>query len=314
MRHVLVLRALGVGDLLVAVPALRGLRAAFPSARITLAAPGTLRELAELTGAVDDLLPTSGLARLRWPGAPPTVAVNLHGRGPESITDLFATRPGRLLTHAHREFPGLDGPSWRSDLHEAGRWCRLVGYYGIAADPGDLALPRPERPSPVPGAVVLHPGAAFPARRWPAERYAAVARALATEGQHVVVTGSAGEHSLAESVAGAAGLGKEAVLAGRTGLGELAALVADAALVVCGDTGVGHLATAYGTPSVLLFGPTPPSRWGPPPGTEDRHLVLWSGRLGDPFAGEPDPGLLRISVPEVIDAAVAARKGESCRA
>jgi ADP-heptose:LPS heptosyltransferase len=64
------------------------------------------------------------------------------------------------------------------------------------------------------------------------------------------------------------------VLAGRTDVGELAALVAGARLVVCGDTGVGHLATGYGTPSVLLFGPNPPAIWGPLVDL-DRHRVLW---------------------------------------
>ncbi|MFD0888435.1 glycosyltransferase family 9 protein, partial [Streptosporangium algeriense] len=70
---------------------------------------------------------------------------------------------------------------------------------------------------------------------------------------------------------------------------------------VCGDTGVAHLATALSTPSVVLFGPTPPARWGPPPG-ESRHVVLWSGRTGDPFATRPDPGLLAITPADVLAA------------
>jgi ADP-heptose:LPS heptosyltransferase len=73
--------------------------------------------------------------------------------------------------------------------------------------------------------------------------------------------------------------------------------------VLAGDTGVGHLATALGRPSVLLFGPTSPSRWGPPP--DGRHVVLWKGSTGDPHADEPDPGLLRITVDEVLEAAAA---------
>jgi len=70
---------------------------------------------------------------------------------------------------------------------------------------------------------------------------------------------------------------------------------------VCGDTGVAHLATALGTPSVVLFGPTSPARWGPPP---DRaiHQVLWAGRTGDPHASRPDPGLLAIGENEVLQA------------
>jgi ADP-heptose:LPS heptosyltransferase len=146
--------------------------------------------------------------------------------------------------------------------------------------------------------VVVHPGAAAPSRRWPPDRFAAVAEALTQRGATVVITGSADERVLGLRVAAGAGLPDSAVLAGRTGLGELAALVADASLVVCGDTGVGHLATAFGTPSVLLFGPTPPEHWGPPP--VERHRVLWAGRSGDPHGRSVDEGLLSISVAEVL--------------
>ena len=62
-----------------------------------------------------------------------------------------------------------------------------------------------------------------------------------------------------------------------------------------------HLATAYGIPSVVLFGPTPPSEWGPPP-DRPRHRVLWSGTRGDPHAAAPDAGLLAITVQDVLDA------------
>lgn len=302
--RVLVLRALGVGDLLTAVPALRALRRAFPAAATVLAAPAALRELVALTGAVDQLLPTGGLGELCWSGAGPAMAVNLHGSGPQSIADLVATGPGILLTHRHPDVPDVPGPDWPGEAHEVHRWCDLLEHAGIPADPAELGLAEPEVPSPAPGAVVVHPGAAAPARRWPAERFAWVASALRAAGHRVVLTGSAAERSLAAGVARAAGLAGSAVLAGRTGLSELAALVARASLVLCGDTGVAHLATAYGTPSVLLFGPTPPQRWGPlRPG--DRHHTLWSGECGDPHGRRPDPGLLRLGVDEVLAATTA---------
>lgn len=300
----LVLRALGLGDLLTAVPALRGLRAAYPAHRIVLAAPAPLAELAALTGAVDELLPTAELGipepgAREWGTPSPAVAVNLHGRGPESTRLLRALHPGVLLAHRHPEVPG---PDWQTDLHEVRRWCRFLEHFGIPADPADLGLARPVDPSPAPGAVVVHPGCAFVARRWPAERYAVVARRLAAAGLPVVVTGNPAERRLALRVAAEAGLPQRSVLAGRTGLSQLAALVADGSLVVCGDTGIAHLATAYGTPSVVLFGPVSPQHWGPPP-RRPQHVALWAGSTGDTFAARPDPGLLRITPGEVLAAA-----------
>jgi ADP-heptose:LPS heptosyltransferase len=116
----------------------------------------------------------------------------------------------------------------------------------------------------------------------------------------VVVTGGPAERRLALRVAAEAGLHEEDVLAGRTDLAGLARVIAEADRVVCGDTGVGHLATALGTPSVVLFGPVPPSRWGPPPG-DPAHRALWAGGTGDPHADRVDPGLLRIGVDRVLE-------------
>ena len=295
----LVLRALGLGDLLVAVPALRGLRRALPGHRLLLAAPAALATLVRLADAVDGVLPTAGLDRPLGTGdpEPPAVAVNLHGRGPQSTKLLAATRPGLLWTY------GLDGPQWTEDEHEVRRWCRLLDWYGVPADAADLHLAAPGIPSPAPGAVVVHPGAAYPSRRWPLGRFAAVAAGLAAAGHRVVLTGGPSERDLSLSVARAAGLPASDVHAGRTDLAEFAALVAGARLVVCGDTGVAHLATAYRTPSVLLFGPVSPARWGPLAGP---HTVLWKGDgSGDPHGASADPALLTLTVAEVLTAATA---------
>ncbi|MET8158151.1 glycosyltransferase family 9 protein [Sphaerisporangium sp. NPDC005289] len=314
----LVLRALGLGDLLTAVPALRGLRRAYPGHRLVLAAPAALAGLVPLIGAVDELLNVPGPVPV--PLCRPDVAVNLHGRGPESTAALSRTRPGRLLTHVHLEFPCLEGPPWRQSMHEVDRWCALLRWYGIAADPADLLLDpdalrgRPDHlgedlDGPEVGAgeagawggVVVHPGAASGARRWPAERFAEVAAALERAGHRVVVTGTAAEHPLAVRVGTLAGLPAGRVLAGRTDLRGLARLVAGARMVVCGDTGVAHLATAFATPSVVLFGPVAPAQWGPPP--TGRHVALWAGWHGDPHGSRPDPGLAEIGVGAVLDAA-----------
>ncbi len=293
------LRALGLGDFLTGIPALRALREAFPDHRVVLAAPSALAPLARLTGAVDEVIDTTPLAPLtsRLHGA--DVAVNLHGNGPQSHTILLATGPRRLVAFAAA---GLDGPRWRPDEHEVVRWCRLLTESGIPADPSPERLRLVVSPDPsAERATVIHPGAASPARRWPPERWTALAQAERSRGRPVLLTGSLVERSLAERIASAAGLDSSAVHAGETDLLELAGLIAGAARVVCGDTGVSHLATAVGTPSVTLFGPVSPSQWGPPPLA--RHIALWAGRAGDPHAGTADPGLLALDV-ERVDAAL----------
>jgi len=303
----LVLRALGIGDLLVAVPALRGLRRAHPRGRLVLATPGWLAPLVRLVGGIDELLATDGLDALRWPHGGPRLAVNLHGRGPQSIAAVRACHPAAIISHSHPRFPDLDGPAWVEEVHEVTRWARLLEHHGVAVAHDDLDLRPPEVPSPAPGAVVIHPGASAAARRWPVSRFAAVAAALAGDGGRVVITGSSADVPAAERIAREAGLPADTVLAGRTDLAELAALVAAADLVVSGDTGVGHLATAYRTRSVLLFGPVSPARWGPVR-DHDRHRVLWAGASGDPPSGDPhggrpDDALLRLTAPRVLDAA-----------
>ena len=170
----------------------------------------------------------------------------------------------------------------------------------MRCDPEDLTIPRPPGYPDRSEVVVIHPGAAYPARRWPAERFAAVAAALHDAGHEVVITGDGGEVDLAHSVAHGAGLPQSCVLAGTLELLGLVALIADCRLLICGDTGVGHIATATGTPSVLLFGPTPPNRWGPR--GVGPHIAMWAGDKGDPHADRPHSGLLLITVPRVLDA------------
>jgi ADP-heptose:LPS heptosyltransferase len=306
--RLLVLRALGLGDLLAGVPALRGIRRAFPRHHIILALPPALTEAALATGTVDAVLPAEAPNRAvpsltHWTGAPPDLAIDLHGNGPESRDALAALHPRRLLAHADPE-PGLARPPvWRPDAHERERWCDFLRAYGIPADPGDVRLPAPAAASPAPGAVIVHPGAEAASRRWPPDRYATVVRSLRTAGHRVVLTAGPKEDALAQDVAARSGLPARDVLRGGLPFDRLSALVARAALVLSGDTGLAHLAVAHGTPSVTLFGPVPPRLWGPPP--EERHLALWKpGPPGDPHGDVPDPQLLRIEADEVVAAAL----------
>ncbi|GAA3019717.1 glycosyltransferase family 9 protein [Streptomyces fulvorobeus] len=305
---VLVLRALGLGDLLAGVPALRGVRRAFPTHEIVLAAPAGLAPAVRATGAVDTHFTTADNGRqvpslTHWAGPPPVLAIDLHGNGPLSHRALAALTPGRLLSYACPE-PGHPAPPrWRAGEHERRRWCRFLTAYGVPADPDDVRIEPPAPPSKAPGAVVLHPGADSAARRWPADRYAAVAAGLRDAGRRVVLSGGPGEEALCAAVAQRAGLEPRDNLAGTLTFDDLSALVARAALLVSGDTGPAHLAFAHGTPSVTLFGPVAPGLWGPPAGR--RHTALWHpGPPGDPHATRPDPLLLRLGAAQVLAAAL----------
>jgi hypothetical protein len=295
----LALRALKLGDLLVAVPALNGLRRAFPEHRILLATSGWLAPVVSLVAAVDELLPAAGLSRpLDVEAGTIDVAVNLHGRGPESGDLIAALRPRRLIAH-RPDAP--DGPDWIDGMLERERWARLVRSFDVPADAGDVGIDVPRVSAVATGAAVVHVGAFYGSRRWPADRFVAVARVLDDRGHHVVLTGGAEDRPRAMEIARAAGLPGSRVLAGEVDLVGFAAVVAAARLVVSVDTGAAHLASAYGIPSVVIFGPAPPEEWGPPPGP---HLVLTDAarRRGDVFADEPDPALLAVGVDDVLDA------------
>ena len=294
----LVLRALKLGDLLVAVPALHALRRAYPQHRRLYAAQSWLGDAVALVGGFE-LLPTQGLDEpLALPPRTVDVAVNLHGRGPESQTRIEALQAYSTISHRSDRTPG---PQWLDGIHERERWTRLLQWHGINADPRDVILNTPGAPTQLPAATVVHAGAAYGSRLWPADRFAEVAAGLQESGHNVVFTGGAADRPRALGVALKAGSGAPAVLAGRQSLGQFAALIAEARLVVSADTGAAHLASAFGRPSVVLFGPASPEEWGPPPGP---HIALTRAELrrGDTFAPAPDPALLGVSVQDVLEA------------
>lgn len=305
--EILALRALKLGDILVAVPALHALRRGFPEHRLILATTPWLEPIVDLVDGLDALVPTlHGLDDpLPMAAGRVELAVNLHGNGQESRDRLREIEPERTLEF---RVPALDPgaapddprPLWIDGELERARWARLVNTLGLDADPEDVGIAVPESPAPVSGAAVVHVGAFYGSREWPEERFAAVAQSLAREGHRVVFTGGASEADRARRIAERAGTGE--VLAGAIDLTEFAAVVADAEVLVTVDTGAAHLASAYGIPSVVIFGPAPPEAWGPP--VSGPHVVLTDASLrrGDVFSAEPDPALLAVQTEDVLDA------------
>ena len=300
-RHIAVFRALQVGDMLCAVPALRALRAAAPAADITLIGLPWAAEFAQrFRHYIDDFVAFPGA-----PGLPEQAAsgdsldafnrdmkarrfdwaLQLHGDG--RVSNAIVRNFGAQRTAG---FHPVDAPVDDADFipypeggPEIRRLLRLIEALGVPTRGDGLEFPitGPEwkelarlriayglRPGEY---VCVHPGARAATRRWPPERFAAVADMLAMRGLRVVLTGSADEQIIVQAVARAMHTGA-INLSGQTPLGVLAALYAGARLLVCNDTGVSHLAAALCVPSVVVYTGSSPARWAPL--DSERHRAI----------------------------------------
>lgn len=301
--RVAVFRALMLGDLLCATPALRALRAGWPQAEITLVGLPWAAELAHRLPGVDHFIAFPG-----WPGLPEQpladlrvlpaflarlrarrfdLALQWHGSGrlTNALVAAFGAGATGGFTTPGGGCPAADAPrhlAWPDTGTEVQRLLASCAHLGLPLRGLHLDLPlhdgdRAEAAAlraPLRGRAyaLVHPGAQLPSRRWPPERFAAVADALAGDGLAVLLTGSAGEAPLTRAVAAA--MQTPALdLAGRSSLWSLAALVESAARVVCNDTGISHLAAALGTPSVVVANGSEVRRWAP--ADLQRHRVLW---------------------------------------
>jgi heptosyltransferase-1 len=144
--------------------------------------------------------------------------------------------------------------------------------------------------------ALITPGAGWGAKRWPPERYAAVAAALAERGLHVVVNAGPREEAIAATIATGGAVALTATLP------QLIALTRRVALCIGGDTGPLHLASALGRPVVGIYGPTDPSRNGPY-GTRARVLRSPESRRDHSRRTAPEAGLLKITPEDVLSAA-----------
>ncbi len=279
----------GLGDLLCGVPALRALRARLPRAHVVLITYGEMAPvLARQREWVDELLPFPG-----WEGIPerpvdraalPAFLAGARERRFDLALQAYGGRPAAhtiaQALGARRSagffVPGAVHPPdlahwlpYPGHLHEVDRHLALMGLIGApAVDDGALEFPLSAQDDAEAAAlglpadyVIVHPGATSPSRRWPAERFAAVADALAADGLEVVVTGTPEEAPLTDAVVRAMAAPARD-LAGACGLGGFGAAVRDARLLVGSDTGATHVAAAVGTPSVTAFLSGDPARFG----------------------------------------------------
>jgi ADP-heptose:LPS heptosyltransferase len=321
---IVILRALALGDFLTGLPALRAIKRAFPEHHRILTCPTWLKPLVEYTDAADEIIdgayfengkfeiPTNINDRMKLEQAQlnglkikqrPDIAINLRGQRTALHKALLALKPNKYIGYFNPEIPETkDSPIWEQDEYEVQKWCRLLNAFNISANVSDYKIAKPTVSifNCIKNYVIIHPGAGSSARLWPIERWAEVANWEIKNDKNVIITGSKEERIIALRVAEIAKIPTKNVLAGETNILELIYLCSQANHIISTDTGIAHIAFALNIPSVTIFGPMPPSRWGPPCNNKS-HLILWAGIQGEPYSSIPDRGLLKITVKDVIN-------------
>jgi heptosyltransferase-2 len=278
-----------IGDAVMALPVLDALQSNFPQAELWAAArewveglfsPGhgitglvplpevrNLKSLREASSRLREhrfdagLLLTNSFSSalvFRLAGIPERWGYARDGRGLLLSRGVPLKKGGetRHQTDTYRDLLaglGIKAPAGAVDLHISEEEKTAAGKAMIEAGRD------PARPL-----VILNPGAAYgPAKRWPAERFADLARRFqARNNADILLVGAAGEADIAASIA--SGLERKPLdFTGKTSLRQLMGLISLGRVFVTNDTGPMHIAGALGVPVVAIFGPTDPKATGP---------------------------------------------------
>jgi heptosyltransferase II len=278
---ILVVRYSALGDVVLATSILEPLRARFPAARIEWVTDALYAPLLE---GLPEIAQVHRVAR-EGANSALAVAARLRGRFDVAIDLQHKLRSGliarsaaplraafrrRTAVGAVLSLFGSDPPLVRA--HQTRLYAEALAPLGtFAPGPVKVSLSAQARAlaadalQGVDGrAVAIAPGARWATKRWPAERFAAVADALAADGYAIVLCGGPSDRDAFAAFRAAT---RARIVADLSFLpiDALAAAIARVDLLVSCDSGPVHLAAAVGTPALALFGPTSTARWGPPP-------------------------------------------------
>lgn len=286
--NLLVIKLRHIGDVLLATPVFRTLRLAYPEAKLTALLNRGTQEILRHNPDVNEILLVekgSLAAQLRF-------LQDLRRKQYDGVVDLtdgdrsaflsLATGArirvgfnaehrwrGLCYTHVAQPHP-WDAHRIEYDLSAL----RPLGLTSAVASPILTYTPAEEAaakraladlvgPADASAVVVMQPGARYPLKVWPAERFAELAdRLSAAVPCRILLGGDVREREVAEAVQARARC-RPTVIAGRFSLREFGALLKHCSLFIGNDGGAMHLAAAAGTPVVAIFGPTYPHRWGP---------------------------------------------------
>jgi lipopolysaccharide heptosyltransferase I len=286
--NILIVRLGALGDIVHAVPAAAALRQAMPDARIDWLVEAKHREIVDLVESVDRIVTLEGRSAREWITVVRTlrqvrydVAIDLQGLMKSAVL-ARASGARRVIGFSiwhlrekgarpfYSEVGERPDDSGTPGTHVIWKNMRLLRALGVKAE--GVAFPFVPVDSPAANAVetedgggpfaLINPGAAWPNKRWPAERFGQAAAFLRdVRGIRPVVLWGPGEEALAQSVVQASA--GAARMAPPTRIADVVALCRRASLVLSGDTGPIHLAAAVGAPVVGIYGPTDPARNGP---------------------------------------------------
>lgn len=305
-RRILVIVTRRIGDVLLATPLIRSLKSAWPQSRIeVLVFAGTQGVLAGNTdiSAVHTVAERPALLQHL------SLLARLFRQYDLALSLVPSDRPTLYAWIAGRRRIGLlvdrAGQRWKQNFlnrwvafdpdntHTLRNHLALAGALGIPAvadvavawRDDDTAAVDALLQGPCSALAVLHPYPKFRYKMWHEAGWIAVARWLLDNGMRVALTGSPdpAERACVDAIAGQL---PESVInaAGRLTLGGTAALIARAQFYVGPDTAITHIAAATGVPTIALFGPSDPVKWGPWPKGHPPDHNPWR-RLGDQRAG-----------------------------
>jgi ADP-heptose:LPS heptosyltransferase len=329
IKKIIVFRALQLGDMLCAIPAIRALRSAYPEAEITLAG---LPWAASLPGRfpryLDKFIHFPGYPGLPEQGLNPQaftsflsavqsanfdLAFQMQGNGSvvNPMVELFNAKytAGYYIEGHYHPDNGLflRYPDFGSEIE---RHIALMEYLGIPSKGTDLEFPlAPEDEDDLLAAglgdlerdtyVCIHPGSRGSWRQWPAAYFAEMADYCAEQGLDVVLTGTKDELEIVEDVRRKMKY-TPLVAAGKTSLGAVALLIRDAYLLVSNCTGVSHIASAMKTPSIVISMDGEPDRWAPL-NREIHYVIDWTTN--------PDFGLAQYYLKKFLTKAIRQNTG-----
>jgi len=274
--RILIRAANWLGDSVISVPAVRAIKAGRPDAHVTIAAPEKIASVWKLVPDIDEVLPLEesrslfSVVNAIRRRAPFDVAILLPGSLRVALEAWLGGIPRRVGFRGHHRRWLLnqiftEEPARGPVQHQVYRYLRMARDLGgpLAAPEIRKFLPR-LKTNGAPAKLGLCPGAEYgPAKRWLPERFAQVALTIAQQRPvQWILFGTAADSERGAGIEST--LGAHCVnRIGQTTLDQLAAELAECALLLTNDTGTMHLATLVGVPVVAVFGSTEPRLTGP---------------------------------------------------